>query len=338
MGFYRCRNNERFPGMVERQNWKGILNALGERMGNVHGVGDDAVITQVKEYEAVRVESEFQSTVISYSDHKESGQRQIAANDYQTFSDIPYYEVIRNRQIMLGGTLSTHTCNNCMGWGEVECPMCSGRGHTMLNGKMNICSSCSGTGKTSCPDCGGTGKYQTFKTVTASDKTDFYLYCPVEALAVMIKKQNIQTDVLYQGSCLKMRSSGETEHDDLATLYTQIEKRLGADVKAAFQEDFEKEYNRLKEKKNNILDEISVHAVCSPIIEIQYQYRKKEFSLYISKQTPAVYCYKKFPGRVAQRIRELFSSDKKIDRSNSKPTGKPIDRKLGDSYGSKYQK
>ena len=320
--------------MVERQNWKGILNALGERMGNAHGVGDDAVITQVKEYDAARIESEFHSTVISYNDHTENGRRLRATNDYHTFSDIPDYEISRNRQIMLGGTLATHICNSCFGSGTITCPTCGGSGHNMLNGQMNRCVKCNGTGRVSCANCGGTGRFQTYKTLTVTDKMDYLSYCPVEALAVMIKKQKIPTDVLYEGCCLKMRSSGGIEHDDLEKLYAKINERLGADVKAAFQEDFEKEYNYLKDKKNNALDDITVHAECSPVIEIQYQYRKKEYSLFISKHAPAVYCYNRFPGRLVQRIREFFSSDKPSD----KPGNKSTDRKLGDSYGSKYQK
>ena len=31
MSFFKSKSNDRFPAMVERQNWKGILNALGER-------------------------------------------------------------------------------------------------------------------------------------------------------------------------------------------------------------------------------------------------------------------------------------------------------------------
>ena len=327
MASFKCKNNDRFPALVERQNWKGILNALGERTGNARGVGNDAVITQVKEYDAVRIEAEFLSTAVSYNDHTEKGRSRIAANSYHTVSDIPFDEIHRNKQIMLGGTLATHICNSCSGSGTVLCPTCGGSGHVMKDGRMNICPDCGhGSGRVSCEKCGGTGKYQTYKTVALTDKNDFYLYCPVEALAAMIKKQKIPTDVLYEGSCLKMRSSDETEHNDVEALYTRIEERLGADVKAAFHEDFEKAYNDIKEKKNNILNEITVHAECSPILEIQYHYRKKEYSLYISKQSPANYCYSKFPGRLAQRIRELFSPDRKSDK------------KLDGSYGSKYQK
>ena len=314
MASYKCKNNDRFPAMVERQNWKGILNALGERMGNARGVGNDAVITQVKEYDAVKIEAEFHSTVISYNDHKENGRRLTATNDYRTFSDIPNHEVLRNTQIILGGTLVTHTCIHCSGWGEVTCTTCGGSGHKMLNGHFEHCSRCGGRGKVSCGHCGGTGKYQTFKSVTVSDKTDFYSYCPVEVLAVMMRKQNIGTDVLY--------------HDTFQNekLYSCITERMGSEVKDAFQADFEKMYDAVKDRPNSTLDDITVHAECSPIIEIDYQYQKKEYSLYVSKQSPAVFCYSKFPGRLAQRIRELFSSKTKTDK------------KLGDSYGSKYQK
>ena len=322
MALYRCKNNDSFPAMVERQNWKGILNALGERMGNAHGVGNDAVIIQVREYDAVRVEAEFHSTVISYDNHRENGRRIIATNDYRTFTDIPNHEVLRNTQIILGGTLETHTCIQCSGWGEVTCTTCGGSGHKMLNGHFEHCSRCGGRGKVSCGHCGGTGKYQTFKTVTVSDKTDFYSYCPVDALAVMIRKQNIKTDILYD----------ETVQDD--KLYSIIGERLGAEVRDAFQADFEKMHDAVQDRSNCTLDDITVRAECSPIIEVQYKYRDKDYSLFISKQSPAVYCYIKFPGRLMQRIRNLFSSDKKSDSKKVKK----IDRKLGDSYGSKYQK
>ena len=318
MALFKCKTNDRFPAMVERQNWKGILNALGERMGNAHGVGNDAVITQVREYDAVRVEAEFHSTVISYDNHKENGRRIIATNDYRSFSDIPNHEALRNVQIILGGTLATHTCTHCMGFGHVSCSVCGGGGSTMRDGRMSICTHCHGSGKVSCSHCGGTGKYQTFKTVTVSDKTDFYLYCPVEALAVMIRKQNIQTDVLYDDTFQNEK------------LYSKITERLGIEIKDAFQADFEKMHDAVKDRPNSTLDDITVRAECSPIIEINYQYRKKEYSLFISKQTKTVYCYSKFPGRLLQRIRELFSFSKEnYDKTN---------KKLGGSYGSKYQK
>ena len=142
MAIFKCKSNDRFPAMVERQNWKGILNALGEQMGNAHGVGNDAVISEIKEYDAVRVEAEFHSSVISYENHKENGRRMTATNDYRTFSDIPNHETLRNIQIILGGTLTTHTCTHCLGMGKVQCPMCGGSGHSMLNGQMNNCSKC----------------------------------------------------------------------------------------------------------------------------------------------------------------------------------------------------
>ena len=45
--------------------------------------------------------------------------------------------------------------------------------------------------------------------------------------------------------------------------------------------------------------------------------------------------YARFPGRLLQRIRELFSSGK---NEYGKPGGSKDDRKLDRSYGSKYQK
>ena len=320
MAFFKCKNNDRFPAMVERQNWKGILNALGERFGNAHGVGNSAVITETKEYDAVRVEAEFHTSEISYDDHMENGRRIIATNDYRTFSDIPNHEALHNVQIILGGTLSTHTCAHCGGMGHMTCPMCGGSGHKMMDGHFEHCSRCGGRGNVSCGHCGGTGKYQTFKTVTVSDKTDFYSFCPVDAFGAMIRKQNIPTDVLY---------------DDIyrsEELYSKIVERLGTEVKDAFQADFEKMHDAVKERPNGTLDDITVRAECSPIIEIRYKYRGKDYTLFISKQSPAVYCYSRFPGRLLQRIRELFSFGKDKE-SNSK-----TDRKLDRSYGSKYQK
>ena len=325
MASFKCKSNDRFPVSVEKQNWKFILNALGERMGNARGVGNDAVITQVKEYDAVRVEAEFRSTFVSYNDVTEKGRSGFATNNYHTFSDIPYEEIPRNREIMLGGTLATHICNSCLGMGTVNCPTCGGSGHNMLNGNMNQCVKCNGSGRVSCDKCGNTGYYQTYKTLTVTDKVDDYLYCSVEALAAMIKKQKIPTDVLYEGCCLKMNPSAEIKYNDMEKLYAKMEERLGIDVKDDFHQDFVKGYNDVKDRENNILDEITVRAECSPIIEIDYQYRNKEYSLYIAKHAPSVYCYSKFPGRLVQRIRNLFSSEKKSDR-------KP------DSYGSKYQK
>lgn len=321
--------------MVERQNWKGILNALGERFGNAHGVGNNAVITQTREYDAVRIEADFHSTEIRYDDHKEHGQRQLATNNYRSISDIPDDQLVRYRQIILGGTLATHTCGRCMGWGDVQCPMCGGTGHQMHDGHIQNCTRCNGRGKVSCSNCGGTGKYQTFRTLTLSDRTDSYSYCPVKALDVMIHKQNIPTDVLYEGTCLKMNPSKVIELNELETLYSKIADRLGAEVKDAFQDEFEQEYDSIRERKNSNLDDITVYANCSPLIEIDYQYRDKEYSLFISDKDKKVYCYARFPGRLLQRIRELFSSGKK---DNGQPGGSKDDRKLDRSYGNKYQK
>ena len=313
--------------MVERQNWKGILNSLGERFGNAHGVGNDAVITQVKEYDALRVEAEFHTSVISYENHKENGKRLTANNDYQTFNDIPNHEALRNVQIILGGTLATHTCIHCGGSGREQCPMCHGHGHSMQNNQFNHCSRCNGSGHITCSHCGGTGKYQTFKTVTVSDKTDFYSFCPTDALSVMIRKQNIPTDVLH---------AGIVQNDKL---YSTIGGRLGTEVRDAFREDFDKMYESVKDRSDSRLEDVTARAECSPLIEIQYKYRDKDYTLFISKQSPTVYCYNKFPGRFLQRIREFFSSGKdNYSKDKDRDSYGKTDRKLNKSYGSKYQK
>ena len=151
----------------------------------------------------------------------------------------------------------------------------------------------------------------------------------------MIRKQDIPTDVLYDGTCLKMNTSKVIELNELETLYSKIADRLGAEVKDAFQDEFEQEYDSIRERKNSNLDDITVYANCSPLIEIDYQYRDKEYSLFISDKDKKVYCYARFPGRLLQRIRELFSSGKK---DNGQPGGSKDDRKLDRSYGNKYQK
>ncbi len=304
MAIFRCKTNDRFPAMAERQNWKGILNALGEQFGNAHGVGNDAVITQVKEYDALRVEAEFHTSVISYDNHKESGRRITATNNYRTFSDIPGHETLRNVQIILGGTISNHFCTHCGGSGKVR--------QTMGNSPIKV----------TCSHCGGTGHYQTFKTVTVSDKTVFYSFCPTEALSAMIRKQNIPTDVLHEGT---------VQNDKL---YSAIGDRLGTEIKEAFREDFDRTYDSVNDRTNSRLEDVTARAECAPLIEIQYNYRDKEYSLYISKQSPSVCCYSKFPGRFLQKIRELFSLGKDKDKDSYSKT----DRKLDKSYGSKYQK
>ena len=127
----------------------------------------------------------------------------------------------------------------------------------------------------------------------------------------------------------------EIIHNEIETLYSRISERPGPEVKNAFQEEFEQEYNDIKERANSNLDDITVKAQCSPIIEIDYQYRNKEYSLFISNRDKKVYCYARFPGRLLQRIRDLFSFNKK---DYSQPRGSKDDRKLDRSYGSKYQK
>jgi hypothetical protein len=196
----------------------------------------------------------------------------------------------------------------------------------MKDGHIQNCSRCNGRGKVSCSNCGGTGKYQTFKTLTLSDRTDTYSYCPVQALDVMIRKQNIPTDVLYDGTCLKMNPAKTIVQNEMETLYSKVAERLETEVKNAFQNEFEQEYNAIKERADSNLDDITVKAQCSPIIEIDYQYRNKEYTLFISERAKNVYCYTRFPGRFLQGIRDLFSSNKKYDK------------KLDRSYGSKYQK
>ena len=151
----------------------------------------------------------------------------------------------------------------------------------------------------------------------------------------MIRKQNIPTDVLYDGTCLKMNRTKTIVQNELDTLYSRIADRLGAEVKDAFRNEFEQKYDSIKDRANSNFDDITVRAQCSPIIELDYQYRDKENSLYISDKDKKVYCYARFPGRLLQRIRELFSFNKK---EYSQPRRSKDDRKLDRSYGSKYQK
>ena len=48
----KCDKNEAFPELVEKKYWKEVLNLLGERRGNANNVGDDSVVTEVKEHNA----------------------------------------------------------------------------------------------------------------------------------------------------------------------------------------------------------------------------------------------------------------------------------------------
>ena len=49
----KCNKNEAFPELVEKKYWKEVLNLLGERRGNANNVGDDSVVTEVKEHNAL---------------------------------------------------------------------------------------------------------------------------------------------------------------------------------------------------------------------------------------------------------------------------------------------
>ena len=76
----------------------------------------------------------------------------------------------------------------------------------------------------------------------------------------------------------------------------------------------EGKFNEFLEKKNSLVYEKSAYLRTADIIEVLYEYRNKEYSLYIAKDAPSVYCYDSFPGRGAQWFRELFSSIKNIGK------------------------
>lgn len=52
-------------------------------------------------------------------------------------------------------------CHDCQGSGHVNCPACSGAGHTVFHGKEIACRTCQGSGQIDCPpqcpSCGGSG-------------------------------------------------------------------------------------------------------------------------------------------------------------------------------------
>src|SRR5574344_2300794 len=133
----KCCQNDVLPELVEKKYWKEILNILGERRGNAYGVGDDATISVVSEYNASLMAIDLKGITYKYKDEKVKGQYKNATNDVSSLSEISVDSIPRDKEIMLGGTLATHKCEHCHGKGEIRCPSCSGTG---------VCKQCNGKG------------------------------------------------------------------------------------------------------------------------------------------------------------------------------------------------
>lgn len=324
----KCGQNDVLPELVEKKYWKEILNILGERRGNAYGVGDDATISVVSEYNAILMAIDLKGINYKYKDEKVKGQYKNATNDVSSLSEISVDSIPRDKEIMLGGTLATHKCDHCHGKGEIRCPSCSGtgvckqcngKGYVIQQGNKFGCGSCHGSGWcrecggskwVSCKSCNGTGYYQTYRTFRASDKEDTFYYCPVEAIATMISEKGIPTEVLYDKVMWKKHTIDELAYDYSETLQLKIWDKIDKEVADAFMEVLEDQSKAFEKKKDVVLYEKFVHAEYSPLIEVDYLYHNKEYSLFISQSNPAVYCYDSFPGRGSQWIRELFGSIK----------------------------
>lgn len=336
----KCDKNDALPELVEKRYWKEVLNLLGEKRGNAHSVGDDSLIQEVETRNAFVAEFVLSGMTFKISEDRVKGQYKSAPNYYSSIKEIPYDEIPMGKTIMLGGTLATLKCEKCHGKGEVKCPSCDGTGWCKsCNGKGYFwsdnqnckCSQCNGSGwcskcggykKVGCTSCNGTGYYQTYKEFKASKKEETFTYYIPDAIIPMIQKMGIETTKVYNGIFLKRYRYDEEEFDDVQTLLDSLRNNVSTEIKDDFLLKIREQSDEFVKKKNTVISAKAVHAFCAKILEICYIYRGKEYSLYIAKDNPSVYCYDSFPGRGSQWLRELFKS---FTNKEKKETGEPED-------------
>lgn len=327
----KCDKNEAFPELVEKKYWKEVLNLLGERRGNANNVGDDSVITEVKEHNALYAIFGYKGITYKLKEDRVKGQYKSASNDYSSIREIPFDRIPRDKTVMLGGTLATHRCDACHGKGEVRCPACNGtgwckhcngQGYVIQQGSRLTCScggsgwckECGGSKWVPCKSCNGTGYYQTYREFKASEKEEYFTYSPIDAIIPMIDDMGIESKELFNGTYFKMLNADEMEFSEIETLHSAIWDNFGMEETDYFFELTEGKCKEFLDKKNSLVYEKSAYLRTADIIEVLYEYRNKEYSLYIAKDAPFVYCYDSFPGRGAQWFRELFSSIKNIGK------------------------
>ena len=339
MGSLKCKRDDRFSSYWKTEDWRAVLNALGDRMGNARNVGDDAELIKIEYSPGVYIKTDINCVRYKYKNHRINGNSKEPTNtQLKTIEGAAYDKIPRYKDIMLGGTLSTHTCEKCHGRGEVRCSSCNGTGYCKhcnhgylssgakcpycLTNHPGWCSSCKGSGRVPCYSCGTTGEYQTYKTMYVSDTTIPFVYYSYEALNVMINKQKLQTLVVYDGRCLKMHSLNILEYNDVDKVSERIADYVGQDTASDFIKELDNVLGDINDTKGTAINDITIRADVATLVIITYRYHKKEYILVLSKDTPAIYCYSNFPGRFIQRLRGLFGSNKgDIERDDSKKEG-----------------
>ena len=331
----KCDKNEAFPELVEKKYWKEVLNLLGGRRGNANNVGNDSVVTDVIEHNALYAIFGYKGITYKTKDERVKGQYKSASNDYTSIREIPFDAIPRDKTIMLGGTLATHKCEQCHGKGEVRCPACNGtgwckrcngKGYLIVNGSSRVTCSCGGSGWckecggskwVGCKSCNGTGYYQTYTEFKASEKEEYFTYSPIDAIIPMIDDMGIEANELFNGTYFKMLNADELEFSEIDKIHGAIWDNYGMEETDHFFEITEGKCSDFLKNKNSLIYEKSAWLRTAHILEVIYEYRNKEYSLYIAKDSPSVYCYGSFPGRSAQWFREIFSSIKNIGKQKN---------------------
>ena len=266
----KCNKNEAFPELVEKKYWKEVLNLLGERRGNANNVGDDSVVTEVKEHNALYAIFGYKGITYKLKEDRVKDQYKSASNDYSSIREIPFDRIPRDKTVMLGGTLATHRCDACHGKGEVRCPACNGtgwckhcngKGYVIIQGSRCNCScggsgwckECGGSKWVPCKSCNGTGYYQTCKEFKALEKEEYFTYSPIDAIIPMIDDMGIESKELFNGTYLKMLNADEVEFSEIETLHSTIWDNFGMEETEHFFELTEGKFNEFLDKKNSLV-------------------------------------------------------------------------------------